>query len=63
MRIVVLDDNRLGLLRDDLVVDVSDLAGASGADWLPVFRLRAIADFDRRRPRLRESASGGCSSR
>ena len=63
MRIVVFDDNRLGLLRDDLVVDVSDLVGAGGADWPPVFLLRAIADFDRLRPRLRESASGGCSSR
>jgi hypothetical protein len=63
MRIAVLDDNRLGLSRDDLVVDVRDLAGAGGADWPPVFLLRAIADFDRRRPRLRESAWGDRSSR
>jgi hypothetical protein len=63
MRIVVFDDDRLGLLRDDLVVGVRDRAGAGGADWLPVFLLRAIPDFDRRRPRLTDSASGGCSSR
>jgi hypothetical protein len=63
MRIVVVDDTRLGLLPDDLVVDVSDLAGAGGANWLPVFLLRASADFDRQRPWLGESASGGYSSR
>jgi 2-keto-4-pentenoate hydratase/2-oxohepta-3-ene-1,7-dioic acid hydratase in catechol pathway len=52
VRIVVFDDSRLGLLRDGAVVDVSDLVGAGGADWPPVFLLRAIADFDRLRPRL-----------
>lgn len=62
MRIVVSDDNRLGLSRDDLVADVSDLAGAGGADGPPVFLLRVLADFDRRRPRGGESAPGGCPS-
>ncbi|HEY7139014.1 MAG TPA: fumarylacetoacetate hydrolase family protein [Methylomirabilota bacterium] len=49
---MVFDDSRLGLLRDDSVVDASDLVGAGGADWPPVFLLRVIADFDRLRPRL-----------
>ena len=52
MRLAVFDDNRLGLLRDGMIVDVSDLAEAGGTDWPPVFLLRAIADFDRLRPRL-----------
>ena len=52
MRFVVFDDSRLGLLRDGAVVDVSDLVGAGGAEWPPVFLLRTIADFDRLRPRL-----------
>ena len=51
MRLVVYDDARVGLLRDDGVVDVSDLVGADGA-WPPIFLLRAIADFDALRPRL-----------
>jgi 2-keto-4-pentenoate hydratase/2-oxohepta-3-ene-1,7-dioic acid hydratase in catechol pathway len=51
MRLCVYDDGRLGLVRDDTVVDVSDLVGASG-DWPPTFLLRAIADFDDLRPRL-----------
>jgi len=54
MRLVVFDDARLGLVRDDGVVDVSDLVGAGRAEWPPVFSLRAIADFDRLRPRLTE---------
>ena len=52
MRLVVFDDSRLGLLRDSVVVDVSDLVGAGDASWPPVFLLHAIADFDRLRPRL-----------
>jgi 2-keto-4-pentenoate hydratase/2-oxohepta-3-ene-1,7-dioic acid hydratase in catechol pathway len=55
VRLVVFDESRLGLLRDGAVVDVSDLVGAGGADWPPVFLLRAIADFDRLRPRLAEA--------
>jgi 2-keto-4-pentenoate hydratase/2-oxohepta-3-ene-1,7-dioic acid hydratase in catechol pathway len=56
MRLVVFDDSRLGVLRQGaLVVDVSDLVGAGQGDWPPVFLLRAIADFDRLRPRLREA--------
>ena len=52
MRLAVFGDSRLGLLRDGAIVDVSDLVGAGGTDWPPVFLLRAIADFDRLRPRL-----------
>jgi 2-keto-4-pentenoate hydratase/2-oxohepta-3-ene-1,7-dioic acid hydratase in catechol pathway len=52
VRLAVFGDSRLGLLRDGAVVDVSDLVGAGGTDWPPVFLLRAIADFDRLRPQL-----------
>ena len=55
MRLVVFDDSRLGLLRDERVVDVSDLVGAGATEWPPVFLLRAIAGFDRLRPRLEEA--------
>jgi 2-keto-4-pentenoate hydratase/2-oxohepta-3-ene-1,7-dioic acid hydratase in catechol pathway len=55
VRLVVFDDSRLGLLRDGAVVDVSDLVGAGSTEWPPVFLLRAIADFDRQRPRLAEA--------
>jgi 2-keto-4-pentenoate hydratase/2-oxohepta-3-ene-1,7-dioic acid hydratase in catechol pathway len=55
MRLVVFDDSRLGLLRDERVVDVSDLVGAGAAEWPPVFLLRAIAGFGGLRPRLEEA--------
>ena len=58
MRLVVYDDSRLGLLRDGTVVDVSDLVGAGASEWPPVFLLRAIAGFDRLRPRLEEALRG-----
>src|SRR5262249_22382330 len=52
VRLAIFDDNRLGLVRDDDVVDVSDLAGTGGDRWRPGFLLRVIDDFDRLRPRL-----------
>jgi 2-keto-4-pentenoate hydratase/2-oxohepta-3-ene-1,7-dioic acid hydratase in catechol pathway len=55
MRFVVYDDSRLGLLRNGELVDVSDLVAAGDTAWPPVFLLRAIAGFDRLRPRLEEA--------
>jgi 2-keto-4-pentenoate hydratase/2-oxohepta-3-ene-1,7-dioic acid hydratase in catechol pathway len=58
VRLVVYDDSRLGLLRDGRVIDVSDLVGAGGGEWPPVFLLRAIAGWARLRPRLEEALAG-----
>jgi 2-keto-4-pentenoate hydratase/2-oxohepta-3-ene-1,7-dioic acid hydratase in catechol pathway len=55
MRIAIYDDSRVGLVRNETLVDVSDLVGARDGEWPPVFLLRAIADFDRLRPRLSEA--------
>src|SRR5262249_33643320 len=55
MRIAVYDDTRMGLVRNETLVDVSDLVSARDGEWPPVFLLRAIADFDRLRPRLTEA--------
>jgi 2-keto-4-pentenoate hydratase/2-oxohepta-3-ene-1,7-dioic acid hydratase in catechol pathway len=55
VRLAVFDEGRLGLLRGDGVVDVSDLVGAGAAEWPPVFLLRAIEDFDRLRLRFLEA--------
>jgi 2-keto-4-pentenoate hydratase/2-oxohepta-3-ene-1,7-dioic acid hydratase in catechol pathway len=50
------DDGRIGVVRGDEVIDVSDIAGAANEPWPPVAMTRLIADFARLRPRL-ESAS------
>lgn len=55
MQIVVYGDQRVGLLRAEGVVDVSDVVGAGTGDWPPVFLLRAIERFERLRPRLEEA--------
>jgi len=55
MRIAVYDNNRVGLVRNETLVDVSDIVSARDGEWPPVFLLRAIADFDRLRPRLTEA--------
>ncbi len=52
MRLVIFDDLRMGILQDERVYDVSDLVGAGGDDWPPIFMLRTIGGFDRLRPRL-----------
>jgi 2-keto-4-pentenoate hydratase/2-oxohepta-3-ene-1,7-dioic acid hydratase in catechol pathway len=51
MRLCVYDDARVGLVREDAVVDVSDLVGAD-SDWPPTYLLRAIAHFAELRPQL-----------
>ena len=55
MRLVVYDDQRVGLLRDREVVDVTDLIGGGAHEWPPVFLLRAIAGFDRLRALFEEA--------
>jgi 2-keto-4-pentenoate hydratase/2-oxohepta-3-ene-1,7-dioic acid hydratase in catechol pathway len=56
MRLVVYDGGKVGIQRDDAVVDVSDLLGA-GDEWPPVHLLRAIAGWDRLRARVAEAAA------
>jgi len=55
MRLAVFDDNKVGVVRDGLLVDVSDLVGAGAAEWPPVAVTRLVAGFDRLRPRLEEA--------
>src|SRR5215813_8367042 len=56
MRLAVYDDNKVGVIRDGQLVDVSDLVGAGPGDWPPVAMTRLIAGFARHRSRLEEAA-------
>lgn len=55
MRLVRFDGDRLGLVRGEAVVDVSDVIGGSDHGWPDVSALRLIAAWDDLRPRLEEA--------
>ena len=55
MRLARFDGGRIGVVRDDMLVDVGDLAGAGGDGWPPVQMLRLIARFDALRAELEEA--------
>ena len=55
MRLVRFNGGRLGVVRDNVIVDVDDVAGAGGDEWPPVRMLRLIARFDALRAALTEA--------
>ena len=52
MRLASFNDNRIGLVVGDIIIDVSDLVEANDSTWPPVAMTRLIADFDRYRNAL-----------
>ena len=54
MKIASFDQERIGLVDGDSVVDVSELAGHELASWPPTGMLHFIASFDRIKPKLSE---------
>lgn len=50
MKIARFDGGRIGVIRDEQIWDVTDLAGIEPGEWPPVGPLRMIADFARIRP-------------
>jgi len=56
MRLARFNGGRLGVVRDDVVVDVGDVAGAGSEEWPPVQMLRLIARFGALRAKLDDAA-------
>jgi len=56
MRLAVYDDNRVGVVKDTQIVDVTDLVGAGPEEWPPVAVIRLIATFPRQRARIEEAS-------
>ena len=52
MKLASFDDNRIGLVIEDQIVDVTVEAGIDPTAWPPVGMLQVIADFERLRPVL-----------
>jgi 2-keto-4-pentenoate hydratase/2-oxohepta-3-ene-1,7-dioic acid hydratase in catechol pathway len=59
VKLVRFDEGRVGVVRGDEVVDVSELVGAVGEAWPPVAMTRLIGDFARLRPLLEAAPARG----
>ena len=46
MKLARFGDDRTGIIRDDVIVDVTDVAGATPGEWPPVAMTRLIANYD-----------------
>jgi 2-keto-4-pentenoate hydratase/2-oxohepta-3-ene-1,7-dioic acid hydratase in catechol pathway len=58
MKLARFDDDRLGIVRDDVIVDITGTVEATPGSWPPVAMNRVIADFARLRGKLEEAARG-----
>ena len=65
MRIARFDDNRIGVVRGDTIVDVTDVVDPSPGAWPPVAMNRLIAEFAEFRAsnrRLTTDTGSDCAS-
>src|SRR3954464_9740436 len=58
MKIARFDGNRIGVVRDDTIVDVTDILGGDPDAWPPVAMNRLIAEFGEYRAKLERASSG-----
>lgn len=59
MRIARYNEGRIGVVRGEVIVDVTDLAGVTPGDWPDVGPVRMINQFAEVRPRLEAAAASG----
>src|SRR5882762_8848880 len=58
MKLARFDDDRIGIVRDDTIIDVTGIVDARPREWPPVAMVRMIANFDRYRSKLEAAAKG-----
>jgi 2-keto-4-pentenoate hydratase/2-oxohepta-3-ene-1,7-dioic acid hydratase in catechol pathway len=58
MKIARFNDDRIGILQEDRIIDVTDAIGARPGEWPPVAMNRLIAEFPEYRARLARALSG-----
>jgi 2-keto-4-pentenoate hydratase/2-oxohepta-3-ene-1,7-dioic acid hydratase in catechol pathway len=58
MKLARFDDDRIGIVRDDAIIDVTGVVDARPRDWPPVAMVRLIANFPRYRAKLEAAANG-----
>ena len=59
MKLVGFDDDRVGVVVDDRVVELTDLVDVPGGSWPPTAMLRLIRDYDRLRAQIEARAASG----
>ena len=60
MKLACFDANRLGVIIDDDVLDITDVCGVDSQEWPPVGMVRTIAAFDQLREKI-EAALPDCT--
>src|SRR5262245_25055208 len=58
MKLARFGDDRVGLVRGDVIVDVTDIAGVTPGEWPPVGVNRLIANFAALKPKLEVAGRG-----
>src|SRR5215471_2000539 len=58
MKLARFDDDRIGIVRDDTIIDVTGIVGETPGAWPPVAMNRLIANFAEFRGRLEGAAKG-----
>ena len=58
MKLARFGDDRIGIVRDDVIVDVTEIAGAASGEWPPVAMNRLIANFAELKRKLESAARG-----
>jgi len=58
MRLARFNDNRIGIVKGDEIVDVTDIVDGRPKEWPPVAMLRVIAGFADYRPKLEAALRG-----
>ncbi len=58
MKIARFNDDRIGVLQEDRIIDVTDAIGARPGEWPPVAMNRLIAEFPEYRAKLARALSG-----
>jgi 2-keto-4-pentenoate hydratase/2-oxohepta-3-ene-1,7-dioic acid hydratase in catechol pathway len=57
MKLARFNDDRIGIVRGDEIIDVTDIAGGEPGAWPPVAMNRLIANFAEYRPKLERAAA------
>lgn len=59
MKFATFNDNRLGVVIEDGIVDITAAAGVDAASWPPIGMVGLIGNFDRLKPAIKAAVKAG----